>query len=79
MENIDTLSFEQARDELRQVIQVLESGSAPLEKTLELWKRGESLAQHCRAILESALREVQQSATAPDGPSQHNSDSNSEV
>ena len=35
----ETLSYEQARDELVLIVQRLESGGAPLEESLALWER----------------------------------------
>ncbi len=55
-----TMSYEQAKDELRLVVQTLESGSIPLEETLELWQRGESLATRCRSILEAASAKIEE-------------------
>ncbi len=52
------LSYEQAKDELRSVVQALESGSIPLEDTLELWQRGELLAARCKQILDQAAARV---------------------
>lgn len=49
-----TLTYEQAKNELRAVVQTLESGSAPLEDTLDLWQRGEMLAARCKQILDQA-------------------------
>ena len=36
------LSYEQARDELAEIVESLESGSATLEESLALWERGEA-------------------------------------
>ncbi len=55
---VESLTYEQSREELRGIVQALETGSAPLEETLQLWKRGEELARHCQAILASAQAEV---------------------
>lgn len=52
------MSYEQAKDELRQVVQALESGSIPLEDTLELWQRGELLAGRCKQILDQAAARI---------------------
>lgn len=63
MENptpVADLSYEEARDELRGIVQALEAGSAPLEETLALWKRGEELSRRCRQILQEAQRAVSQ-------------------
>lgn len=49
-----SLSYEQARAELVEVVQRLEAGGSTLEESLELWERGEELAAVCRAWLEGA-------------------------
>ena len=48
------LSYEQARDELGEVVQRLEAGGTPLEESLALWERGEELARICERWLEGA-------------------------
>ena len=50
----DALSYEQARDELVEVVRRLESGGAPLEESLALWERGEALAAICQSWLDGA-------------------------
>jgi exodeoxyribonuclease VII small subunit len=49
-----TLGYEQARDELVDVVRRLEAGGATLEESLALWERGEELATVCRRWLEGA-------------------------
>ena len=49
-----TLGYEQARDELVEVVRRLEAGGATLEESLALWERGEELARICRHWLEGA-------------------------
>ena len=51
---IAALPFEQAREQLAQVVQRLEAGGDPLETSLELWERGELLAAHCQSWLDKA-------------------------
>jgi exodeoxyribonuclease VII small subunit len=46
--------YEQARDELIDVVRRLEAGGATLEESLALWERGEELAKVCRRWLEGA-------------------------
>ncbi|MFP5347084.1 MAG: exodeoxyribonuclease VII small subunit [Actinomycetes bacterium] len=53
-DDVDSLSYEQARDELVRVVQRLEAGAATLEESLTLWERGEALAERCRRLLEGA-------------------------
>lgn len=48
------LSYEQARDELVEIVSRLESGQAGLEESLRLWQRGEALAAHCESWLTAA-------------------------
>jgi exodeoxyribonuclease VII small subunit len=48
------LSYEQARDELTDVVRRLEAGGLTLEASLELWQRGEKLAGICEEWLEGA-------------------------
>lgn len=49
-----TLGYEQARDELVEVVRRLEAGGTTLEESLALWERGEELARVCRRWLEGA-------------------------
>ncbi|EST32296.1 exodeoxyribonuclease VII small subunit [Streptomyces roseochromogenus] len=50
----EALSYEQARDELIEVVRRLEAGGTTLEESLALWERGEELAKVCRRWLEGA-------------------------
>jgi exodeoxyribonuclease VII small subunit len=52
------LTYEQARDELVQVVQRLESGGVPLDESLALWERGEQLAAICQQRLDGAKAKV---------------------
>ncbi|MFJ4844183.1 MULTISPECIES: exodeoxyribonuclease VII small subunit [unclassified Streptomyces] len=54
MADQDTLGYEQARDELVDVVRRLEAGGSTLEESLALWERGEELAKVCRNWLEGA-------------------------
>ena len=53
-EDVASLSYERAREELVAVVQRLEAGSVPLEDSLALWERGEALAQRCQTWLNEA-------------------------
>ncbi|MFF9123590.1 exodeoxyribonuclease VII small subunit [Streptomyces sp. NPDC014889] len=50
----EALGYEQARDELIDVVRRLEAGGTSLEESLALWERGEELAKVCRHWLEGA-------------------------
>ncbi|HLT85645.1 MAG TPA: exodeoxyribonuclease VII small subunit [Phototrophicaceae bacterium] len=51
---VETLSYEQAREELQDVVRRLETGAATLEESMELWERGEALATRCQQWLDGA-------------------------
>lgn len=58
MKHVDELSYEQARDELAEVVRALEAGTATLEDSLLLWERGEALAAACQAFLDGARKRL---------------------
>ena len=47
------ISFESALDRLEEIVDLLESGENPLEKSLELFEEGVSLVKLCNKKLES--------------------------
>ena len=49
-----TQTYEQARDELAEVVRRLETGGLTLEESLALWERGERLAEVCQHWLTQA-------------------------
>jgi len=57
-------SYEQARDELVDVVRRLEAGGVTLEESLQLWERGEELAKICQEWLDGARAKLE--AAAPD-------------
>jgi len=52
------LSYEEARDELADVVAELESGQSSLEDSLKLWERGELLAKVCQEWLDGAKAKI---------------------
>ncbi len=50
----ENLSYEQAREELADVVRRLEAGGLSLEDSLTLWERGEVLADLCQQRLDGA-------------------------
>ncbi len=54
----EALGYEQARDELIEVVRRLEAGGTTLEESLALWERGEELAKVCRRWLEGARKRL---------------------
>jgi exodeoxyribonuclease VII small subunit len=59
------LSYEQARDQLTDVVRRLEGGGLTLEESLELWERGERLADICTEWLEGARARLAAAAPGP--------------
>ena len=53
------LSYEQAREELAEIVESLEDGSATLEESLKLWERGEELAKICQEWLDGAKKKIE--------------------
>jgi len=54
----EQLSYEQAREELIEVVRRLESGGTNLEESLALWERGEQLARICQSWLDGARKRL---------------------
>jgi exodeoxyribonuclease VII small subunit len=50
----ESLSYEEARDQLIEVVRTLEQGGTSLAESLALWERGEELAKVCQHALEGA-------------------------
>ena len=57
-------TYEQAREELVEVVRRLEAGGTTLEESLALWERGEQLARHCQGWLDGARKRLDQAMTA---------------
>lgn len=57
--SVPELSYEEAREELVEVVRRLESGGSNLEESLALWERGEKLAQVCQSWLDGARKRLE--------------------
>jgi exodeoxyribonuclease VII small subunit len=64
----ETVSYEQAREELISIVQRLESGGVPLEESLALWERGEQLAAICQAWLDGAKAKIEAARARDEAP-----------
>jgi len=51
-------SYEEAREELIEVVRRLEAGGTTLEESLALWERGERLASICQEWLDGARKRL---------------------
>jgi exodeoxyribonuclease VII small subunit len=65
------IPYEQARDQLTEVVRRLENGGLTLEESLALWERGERLADICAQWLEGARARLAAAKPDPAGPPQH--------
>jgi len=62
------LSYEDARDQLIEVVRTLEQGGTSLAESLALWEQGEELAKVCQRALEGARARLDQALSEePEG------------
>jgi exodeoxyribonuclease VII small subunit len=61
---ISQLGYEKCRDELIEVVRLLEQGGLDLDASLTLWERGEQLAKQCEDHLAGARKRVTDALTA---------------
>lgn len=64
---ISNLGYEKCRDELIEVVRVLEQGGLDLDASLALWERGEHLAKRCEEHLAGARKRVTDALAASEG------------
>lgn len=57
---ISDLGYEECRDELVEVVRILEHGGLDLDASLKLWERGESLARRCEQHLAGARKRIEE-------------------
>ena len=63
----DDLPFEQAMEQLEEIVRRLERGDVPLDESVAIYERGEALKRHCEALLKRAEARIQKIAIGPDG------------
>jgi exodeoxyribonuclease VII small subunit len=61
---ISQLGYEACRDELIEVVRLLEQGGLDLDASLELWERGEQLAKRCEQHLAGARKRIEDALAA---------------
>ncbi len=64
MKPISELGYEEARDELVEVVRQLEQGGLDLDASLKLWERGEELARRCEEHLAGARKRIEDALAA---------------
>ena len=56
---IKDLSFEQAIEQLTEIVNGIEQGSTHLQQSLEQYEKGMTLIKHCRLILTDAENKIE--------------------
>src|SRR5690625_3768841 len=64
---IDRMSFEEALTALEGVVEALEGGKVPLERSLDLSEQGEKLRKHCEDRLKAAELRVEKIGAGASG------------
>jgi exodeoxyribonuclease VII small subunit len=59
---MNELTFEQAQNELEDIVRRLEAGEASLDQAIALWQRGEELYRLCLGKLDAARGEIEELA-----------------
>lgn len=57
--DVSSLSFEKAVEELEAIVSALERGDVALDKSIEIYERGEALKKHCEALLGAAENRIE--------------------
>ena len=60
------LSYEEARDQLTQIVAQLEGGGTSLEESLALWERGQALSAVCQEWLDGAKAKLEAARPSED-------------
>ena len=60
-------SFEDALQELEQILGEIEGGELGLEESLSKYERGNFLIQHCRGVLNGAEKQIELLSRSADG------------
>ena len=66
-EDVTSMSFEEALDELKSIVGRLESGQGKLDQAIEAYERGALLKRHCEAKLREAQEKIEKISLKPDG------------
>ena len=65
--DVKNLSFERAIEELESIVKRLEDGKVPLEESVAIYERGESLKRRCEELLRQAEARVDKITTDASG------------
>jgi exodeoxyribonuclease VII small subunit len=65
--DIAALPFEKALAELETIVGQLERGDVALERSIEIYERGEALKKHCEKLLKKAEARIEAISLGPNG------------
>ncbi len=66
-DDIKNLGFEEAIQQLEQIVKRLESGSVALEESISIYERGEALKGRCDMLLKKAEARIEKISVSADG------------
>jgi len=66
-EDVKSLSFEAALEQLEGIVAKLESGKAPLAESIAIYERGEALKAHCETLLRTAEARIEKITLSREG------------
>ena len=58
-EAMDSLNYEETRDELERVVSALQTGGLTLEESVHAWEKGEYLAKRAEKMLEGVKEKIE--------------------
>ncbi|MEE8187728.1 MAG: exodeoxyribonuclease VII small subunit [Kiloniellales bacterium] len=67
LQDVGKMSFEEALEELKEIVSRLESGEGKLDEAIEAYARGDKLKRHCEAKLREAQERIEKISLGPDG------------
>ncbi len=56
---VEDLSFEDAIKQLTEIVDRIEGGQTPLQRSIEQYAQGMDLIKHCRGILQAAEKKIE--------------------
>jgi exodeoxyribonuclease VII small subunit len=75
-DEVGQLTFEQAIQQLKAIVDRIEQGEIPLQDSLEQYEKGMALIKHCRDILQKAQKRIEKiSKEEPPEPEKEQEDS----
>lgn len=66
-DDIAKMSFEEAFEELKDIVATLESGEGKLDQAIDAYQRGAALKRHCEEKLRDAQQKIEKISLTADG------------